>query len=169
VASISQEIVDAFHEAFESLELNRPGQLAVGVQFMARRDVRFCVRRGQDHRWNPFRCLVIPDAATHFAALHTGKAQVLQDQRGTRRAGYTDMSRRRFVFGRERGQPFSGCRRYLSIASARQAILALGANGRDRNRRPVNPARFVLIEAALERGFDKRSGCRNTIHNPGTE
>jgi hypothetical protein len=76
------EVVDAFHQRLEGVQLHGFSEIAVRLQLITFCDVSFRIGGGQDHGGDGFQALVFLDLSENLAAIHFGEVQIQQDEIG---------------------------------------------------------------------------------------
>jgi len=71
--------MDIFNDNHELIQVDRFGDVAVGVQIVAFKDVLFITGSGQHHHWNPSEVFIMLDFFQHFTPVFSGEVQIEQN------------------------------------------------------------------------------------------
>ena len=71
------EIIDAFYQGLEGLQIHGLVEIAAGIQLL-------CERGGQNQGGNGLQIWILFNVSQHFTAIHPGKIQVQQNEVGAR-------------------------------------------------------------------------------------
>src|SRR5204862_7180044 len=81
------EVLDGAHDAHELIEIDRLGDVTVGVEVVARQDVLVGVGRGQHDHGNPAKVLIVLDLGKDLLAVEPWEVEIEEDEIGAGSGG----------------------------------------------------------------------------------